>query len=90
MNQPRDRLVKQYVGLEADLREYSILLLVSRGDMSGRVNVPEPLVLADDLLRRWIAVLSGRIGCAAEATRLSRHGSPRQSASGPLTRFNCR
>ena len=41
-----------YVGLEANLRKSAVLLFACRRDRSRRINVRQPLVLADNLFRR--------------------------------------
>ena len=68
MNRPRRSFLSGHVGLKTNLRELALLLSDDRGALSWRLNVCQPLALADDLLRCWLGVSCGWIGRAAETT----------------------
>ena len=58
----------QYVGVQAYLRKRAVFLSRSRRYLSGRLDVLESLVLADDLLCRRFAMSCRRVGYLAETT----------------------
>ena len=62
MNRPWGRKVHGHVGLETNLRKFALLLSGDRGGLSGRLNVRQPLALADDLLRCGTHLSRGWLG----------------------------
>lgn len=55
----------RYVGIQTDIRKSAVLLSACWRDFAGRVNVSEPLVLADHLLQRRLGLPCGGLGCFA-------------------------
>ena len=62
------RKVQGHVGLETNLRKLALLLSDDRSSLSGRINVRQPLALADDLFRRGAHLSRGWIGRAIETS----------------------
>jgi hypothetical protein len=57
-----------YVGLETNLRKPALFLSDDWGALSGCLNVPQSLALADNMLRCGIAVPGGGFGRIVEAS----------------------
>jgi len=68
----RDAGVPLYVGVQTNLRKSAVLLPDRWCGNTGRINVPEPLVLANDLFHRGPGMSGWRIGCSPEAARLQK------------------
>ena len=61
----------RYVGVQTNLRESAVLLSGGWRHIADRVDVPQSLALADDLLRRRNRIFGWWVGVVSQAARLS-------------------